>query len=436
MEYLRSQANRFPDLDLDGPVTEGLSPRDAALAHTICDVVARRWLTLRALLQSFLKHPFDEAPTPTRAALLAGAAQVLLLDRIPDHAAISESVEYTKVRAPKTAGLVNAVLRGVTRALLPETAAGAWALDQRNAIPLHDGSRVLFARPLLSEDATTRLADATGCPAGVVAGWATQFGEAAARDLALHTLVHPPIILNTAHATSPLPAGCVPHEKRGCHVYAGDGAGLRSLLTATSSVWVQDAASTSAVALAKASTPSLADGSAIVDLCAGQGTKTRQLAATFPLQRIIATDTDARRLSVLRETFTGHARVRVVAANALEAEVAGNASLVLLDVPCSNSGVLPRRPEARYRLGSAQMARLVQTQREILTRGAAFLAPGGTLVYSTCSIDHEENEEQAAWAASLGLVKHAEERTMPQGVPGGPPSAYHDGAYAAVLRRE
>lgn len=436
MEYLRAQAARFPHLDLDGPSTEGLSPRDAALAHTICDAVARRWITLRAVAQSFLKHPFDRAPTPTQAALLAGAAQLLLLDRIPPHAAVSESVAYTRVRSPRTAPVVNAVLRGLTRALTPPDAPPAPS-DPRATIPRADGGVVTLSRAVFDQDPHECLAQASGCPAPLLASWRAQFGDEVTRRLAHHSLLHPPIVLNTAFARSPLPENLVPHDTPGCHVYTGEGAGLRTLLTGRADLWVQDAASTAAVSLAlqHAGDPLRHHGTLLVDLCAGQGTKTRHLAAAFPHAKILATDVDATRLGVLRGVFDGHPRVSVVEADALDHAAARSAALVLLDVPCSNTGVLPRRPEAKYRCDEPQMTRLVNTQRSILRRGVSLLAPDGLLLYSTCSLEHAENEAQARWAESLDLRLVAEERVMPLGLPGDSPARYRDGAYAALLRQ-
>jgi 16S rRNA C967 or C1407 C5-methylase (RsmB/RsmF family) len=113
--------------------------------------------------------------------------------------------------------------------------------------------------------------------------------------------------------------------------------------------------------------------------------------------------------------------------------VATAPALVLLDVPCSNSGVLARRVEAALRWSEAQTNRLAELQRHLLTQGRGLLAPGGWLVYSTCSIDRAENQEQVAWAAAhLGLDVIAEEATLPAGVPG--EGVYRDGSFWCVMR--
>jgi 16S rRNA (cytosine967-C5)-methyltransferase len=174
----------------------------------------------------------------------------------------------------------------------------------------------------------------------------------------------------------------------------------------------------------------------IVDACAGRGTKTRQLARAYPDARILATDTDARRRATLAEAFTGHPRVRVVAPAEVTGLARSRADLVVLDVPCSNTGVLARRVEARYRAGDAVLSQLVGLQRTIMRDADPWLAAGGHILYSTCSLEPEENEQQTAWAASnLGWKVGFSRATLPVGVPGGPARDYRDGSFAAVLSR-
>lgn len=103
LDYLAQQAARWPRLDLAPMEVEGVDSRDAALAHAIVDVVNRRWLTLRYLLQLKVTQPFDALEAPLKAALLAGTAQILLLDRIPAYAAIDHAVEWCKHRVRRGA---------------------------------------------------------------------------------------------------------------------------------------------------------------------------------------------------------------------------------------------------------------------------------------------------------------------------------------------
>jgi 16S rRNA (cytosine967-C5)-methyltransferase len=204
---------------------------------------------------------------------------------------------------------------------------------------------------------------------------------------------------------------------------------LGSLLSSRDDIWVQDPASSRAVELAKGLKPRL-----IIDLCAGQGTKTRQLAATFPDAQIIACDPDERRSGILAQAFERHRRVRPATPDDVHRAQRGKADLVVLDVPCSNSGVLARRPEAKYRLTGKYLSQLVKLQQDILTQGRALLAPGGAMLYSTCSVEPVENDDQIAWACkTLGLSASGPGVLLPGGGPGRPDREYHDGAFSALL---
>jgi 16S rRNA (cytosine967-C5)-methyltransferase len=126
--------------------------------------------------------------------------------------------------------------------------------------------------------------------------------------------------------------------------------------------------------------------------------------------------------------------VEVVEPQACDA-LAAQADIVLLDVPCSNSGVLPRRAEAAYRLATDQIERLAAVQWQIVQRGRTLLRPGGVLAYSTCSIDREEDEAIAIRAeGELGLKLVEQHKTLPSGLPGEAPTGYRDGAFHAFLR--
>jgi len=431
-------AESYPDLPLGEARYPGLSPRDAALAHAIVDAAVRRWITLEAIVQSRLDRPFIEVDAPVRAALLGGAAQMLFLDKVPPHAAIFETVEWVKSHQANAGGFVNGVLRAVSRllygvstdAMPAKTRRDAWT-DQRDEVPLASGGALALHAAILPSDLHQRWAIATSHPTALVKRWAGGLGETATRDLLQHNLIDdPPTTMNVAHAAADLPAACKPHDVPGCRVWGGSREDLAAILAARTDVWVQDAASTLAVRDAAGLSPSL-----VIDLCAGRGTKTRQLAATFPHAEIIASDPDSLRSTDLRGVAASCGRVRIVPPAALREQFAGRADLVLADVPCTNTGVLPRRCEARYRWSRDQLDRLIALQRTIIADAAVLLAPGGTLVYATCSIEREENEDQVAWAAGLGFSARTVRRTMPVGMPGGPEARYHDGAFSAVMDR-
>ena len=425
---LAREADRFPAIDLAALDTGGLDDRDAALAHAIYDAVLRRWLTLQFLLDRRLTRPMRSLEPSLRAVLLAGAAQLLLLERIPDHAAIHESVEIAKRLArPAAAGIINAVLRAVLR--LRVQGREEWT-DRRDEIPLADGRAMGLAESVMPEEAERRWSFATSHSPDWVRRWTAQYGAERTLALLRHNLSTPPTVLNAEFAVAAVP-GTSPHDEPGCCVFGGSRAELVALLRSRDDVWVQDAGSAMAVREAQrlVGTPRL-----IVDACAGRGTKTRQLARAFPGARIIATDTDTRRRATLSAVFRGHDRVGVVAPDEL-ARAGGGAELIVLDVPCSNTGVLARRVEARYRGGDVALAQLAEVQRDIMRLAADAVAPGGFVLYSTCSLEPEENEHQVEWAARvLGWTVVSTRASPPTGLAGGPASAYRDGSYAAVLR--
>ncbi len=151
--------------------------------------------------------------------------------------------------------------------------------------------------------------------------------------------------------------------------------------------------------------------SRVLDLCAGRGTKSRQLALTWPDAQIVATDKDAVRFEELGRVASGFTNLTAVPFD----RVAGPFDLVLLDVPCTNTGVLARRREARYRFSDEGLGELVALQREILRRGWTLTDTGGRLLYATCSNEPQEGEEQAKWAVSaLGGCWNANAGTGPR----------------------
>lgn len=420
---LTAQAARFPEIEAIDLDTTSLPPVEHALAFALYDAAVRRWLTLEFLLETHLRRPFRELEPALRAVMLVGAAQLLLFDRVPAHAAIDEAVEWAKRRIRPGAGaMVNAVLRRVAESLgevEPGVAPGQIPVDRTRSRPLRLGR--------LPNDRLDALAIETSMPAPVLRRWRTQMSYDQARSVCVHGLAKPPTVLNTAHLTAPLPDGATePHEIPGHAVWTGTHDRLASLLATRRDVWAQDPASAGAVRAVAELTPRL-----IADLCAGQGTKTRQLAAVFPDASIIATDVDRTRFSVLSRTFDQHPRVRVLPPAEAREALLGQTDLVLLDVPCSNTGVLGRRVEARYRATPAALDRLVGIQRQLIADALPLLGPAGRILYATCSIERTENEDIAAWAATWHSLGRSHERRILPGAAS--PASSTDGAYSVVL---
>lgn len=409
--------------------------RDGALGHAIVDGAIRRWLTLEHLLQAGLRREFDSLDHSVRGALLAGAAQVALLDGAPARAIVHETVEWAKGgRRPEGAKIVNAGLRRLVELFTDvETedfgrTTQSWE-DERNAIPLASGRARVLATEILPEDRLRRLSVATGCPVDLLRLWSRSHSLTTVRSLALHTIVRPPVILNVAHTHEEAPpALCARHDSSGHRVFTGDMAALQRILASRADLWVQDPAASGAVESVRDLEPRV-----IVDVCAGRGTKTRQLAFVFPDAEITATDVDGGRRRDLAASFEANPRVSVVPPRAL-GDSAGRADLVLLDVPCSNTGVLARRVEARHRVNEDLVASLIGVQRQILADSVRLLAPGGKILYSTCSLDPRENEDQLEWACRWhGFRAERVRVALPSGGPGAPLAEHSDGAFSGLL---
>lgn len=431
---LAEQARRWPDFGLAPMVTEGLSPRDAALAHAIYDEGMRRWITLEWLLDQFLEKPLRMLEPALQGVLISGAVQLVLMDRVPDHAATDESVELAKAMVrPGAAAITNAVLRRIAETAGERTDETTEPVP-RDRLPLSDGGWVRLNGRELPEPPLPRLGVSTSHPSWLLKRWSGKMSRDDMTALGMHGLIHAPTVLNTAHAKGALPDGLVKHAQRGCHLFTGSHAELSAMLSSRDDLWVQDPASCRAVAGARERIDR--DPAIIVDACAGQGTKTRHLLHAFPKSRIVATDTDDRRLATLSAEFAGNERVEVLPPRELLFKVHGLAELVLLDVPCTNTGVLSRRVEARYRCDDEQLKRLTDIQKQIIADTIPLLRmrPRGLVLYSTCSLEPEENQQQVDWASRWHALRvNHHESTRPQGRPGGDPREYSDGAFWALV---
>ena len=350
-----------------------------------------RWQgELDYVLGARLRRPASQLPAPVRAALRLGAYQLLHLDRVPDHAAVDTSVELVRVQGlDGLAGLVNGVLRQVART----------------------------GRPALPSDAVAAEAVATSHPAWLVALWRRQYGEADAARLLAYDNLPPPLSLRVRPSigrdalaerllqagVAALPTALSPSGLRLAH-----GGGVRSLPGYDDGAFVvQDEAAMLAVEWLGA-----AEGERVVDACAGRGTKTLGLIDLVGERgAVLAVDNHAGKLAALaREAGRRHVEAKAAAdrpampatglairhadARSLPGLVGpGGADRVLLDAPCTGLGVLRRRPELRWRRRPDDAAALRALQVDLLAAAVDALAPGGEVLYVTCSTDEREDED-------------------------------------------
>ncbi len=344
--------------------TADLDKRDAGLASEIVFGSLRYQAQLDFLISQHTRKKLD---LPVRVALRMGIYQLRHLDRVPSHAVVTESVELVK-RAKKrsAAGFVNAILRKINR------------------------------DPVQWPDRATSLS----MPAWLLARWDRQFGEEKAADIAREFLKPPETYVRNPPAREGLvlEATAVP----GCfRVVAGETKDLR----------IQDIGSQSIVPLLD-----LHEGQTFLDLCSAPGNKTAQ-ALEYQV-RAVACDRNWNRL----DNVVCPDRVVLDAGRPLPFRRPFDR--ILIDAPCSGTGTLRRNPEIRWRVRESDLHDLQERQTRMLKIALENLAPGGRLVYSTCSLEPEENE---------AVVEQFHPVATYRRTPGLEPG---DGFFAAVITSE
>lgn len=355
-----------------------LAPRDRNLLRALVKMVLRNRSRLDHVLSRYLSRPMDGLDPAVRAALRSGAAQLLLMDRIPAHAAVASTVEAARNLSPRAAGLVNAVLRRVASSEKPPGE----------------------VRYPAKADAAARLALDTSHPEWIVRRWFSLLGEEGAaraarsdqRDTPVDLLADP-LQGSLAEITSALAGAgisCAGSELAPLVLSVESGNPFTHPLVSSGRLPAVDAA---AQALAGLVSPARL----VADLAAAPGGKTRTLLALGKTERVVACDRHMGRLLRLERNLEGAGRragaLLVLADAARPPFRAPGLTSVLLDAPCSGTGTLRKNPEIRWRLKPGDLARFAAVQRALLAGAASAVAPGGRLVYTTCSLEPEENEE-------------------------------------------
>ncbi len=402
-------------LDTD-PGFGALAPPDRRLAQELVFGVLRQ----REVLDWLIRRRTNGRPQePALQDLLRlGLYQLFFLDRVPAHAAVNETVQLAREAGfgPKS-GFVNAVLRGCDRdrALLQAELASLRATDPATAWS-HPAWLVERWRQRHGDDGLRQLLNWDNTPPPTYARVNTLRTDAArlrerwvaegvvaepferdwiGADLAFKLASHPPL------------AG-LPSFQDGCF-------------------YIQDPSTLLAVRLLDPH-----PGERILDLCAAPGGKTSFIAQLLGNHgTVVAHDAQPGRLALLHDNCR---RLGITCAEITSDSAAlglpGTLDRILVDAPCSNTGVLRRRLEARWRLKPEDLPRLQAGQLALLRRASAWLRPGGTLVHSTCSLEPEENAEVVAafLATEPGFVLGSQRET-------GPLADGVDGAFAAALIR-
>lgn len=401
---------------------QGLSEPDRRLAHELAAGILRCRTDLDARLAPLAQHGWKRVSPSLQDVLRLGAYQLTALDRVPPHAAVHTAVALARqAGGTRAAGFVNALLRRLHARPLSNMQAERAELE-----PVH------------------RLAADFSHPEWLIRRWVERFGPAATERLARWDNTLPLLVLQPARA--PIEALRSRWETAGIPVgLARYGAGLvtdRRHPTelpgfAEGDFIVQDPAQ--ALVTRFADVP---PGAALYDGCAAPGGKSIALGRCAA--QVVAADVSRRRVQRLADNLrrAGSGREHPVVAD-IEHSPVRTADVVLLDVPCLGTGTLARHPDARWRVTPEALATLAQRQGRLLRGGARTVKPGGLLIYATCSLESEENEQQV----DRFLAQHPEFGREPSGTvpplllsPRGdlmilPHQHGIDGAFAARLRR-
>jgi len=361
---------------LRGKAVNALSAPDRNLATALVMGVLRWQIGLDHELQALLKRPNGKLDAEILIALRMGAFQLLHMDRIPARAAIDESVELAKQAGHRFAsGMVNAVLRRLCdapRADVPEGSAAEVALAQAH-------------------------------PAWMVERWAGFYGIEAARAIGRHGQMQPALTVRveSLEVEAELSQAGIQFEPGELltvarTVVSGDVAATAAFREGR--VRMQDEGSQLVAEIAAGAGKDPGRGvEDIIDTCAAPGGKTLILAERNPRARIVACESSEQRLEQLRSRLANHAdRVDCRLADATALAEEARFDLALADVPCSGTGTLGRNPEIRHRLRAENLARQAERQRAILGAALRSVRVGGRVVYSTCSLEPEENEQVVA----------------------------------------
>ncbi len=369
---------------LDAALEEAnLPPREAAFAAALFYGVLERRITLDACIAPYLKTPADKLDAAVRCALRLGVYQLLYMDSVPAHAAVGESVELVKrLRKTQAAGLVNGVLRAFLRAGKP--------------VPLPGGP----------PDA--RLSVEYACPRELAALWLGAYGEARTRAFLAQSLGRPAVAVrvNTlkttdaglislldAEGVQSRPHTGLPH----CLLLETGGAPQKLEAFRQGLFHVQDAAS-QFCALATGARP----GMRVLDACAAPGGKSFTIAQMLQnTGAVIACDLHEKRAGLIGR---GAARLGITCLSAAardmtkphpELAAGGPYDIVLCDVPCSGYGSMRHKPEIKYK-PLAEFENITNVQYNILESSSHYCKAGGTVLYSTCTLNPSENDAVAA----------------------------------------
>jgi 16S rRNA (cytosine967-C5)-methyltransferase len=368
----RARAGELADRALDAAAAR-LEPRDRAWVHELVLGTFRLRGRLDWLLEARVRGGLGRLEPDVLDVLRLGSYQLLEMASVPSYAAVSQSVELVRVAGSGgAAGLVNGVLQALRRAGTPTP-------------------------PDFASDPVGYIAGWESHPRWLVERWVARWGADETRALAEADNRRPgpcirPVGMPAETALKLLLSAGIPAEAVDLSpdsLRLLPGANVAEVLSTVPAV-VQDPAA--ALVVRYADVPA---GSTVLDVCAAPGGKALALSDAAP--RVVAADLSWRRMGRLRENAGRLERQDRVAPVVADARVPPfrPVEMVLLDAPCTGTGTFRRHPDGRWRVGLDDLAALAALQAELLEEAARLVKPGGLLVYSTCSLEPEENEVQS-----------------------------------------
>jgi 16S rRNA (cytosine967-C5)-methyltransferase len=349
---------------------ENLSTADHALTTELVMGVLRWRSVLDDRISQASSQPLKKLDLEVLIALRLAIYQFCYLDRIPQRAALNESVELVKrARKRSAAPFVNAILRKLSQSPLCSSLSS-----------------------VVNEISPPALAAAYAHPEWLVERWTNQYGVEAAQQICRHNQTIPPttLRLRIPEAEAELheggitlaPGNLLSSARR---VISGDI--TKTQPNRNGHVVIQDEASQLIAAL-------IGPGhERILDCCAAPGGKTLAMADENPDAAITAVEIHPHRARMMKNRFPADTKIQTLVADARTLPLTTPFARILADVPCSGTGTLARNPEIKWRLKPEDLPELHDRQLAILRSAATHLAPGGRLIYSTCSLEKEENED-------------------------------------------
>jgi 16S rRNA (cytosine967-C5)-methyltransferase len=400
-----ASSGRFVDEILSQRLGE-LEERDRHLLQEISYGTIRHRSTLDHLIDFHLKLPVERQRPALAWALRLGAYQLIYLGRIPPHAAVNQTLEGLKAvtgMGSRDVGFVNAILHKLAADVRRKSREGAVDDDDPTVLPIRLGY-CHFNRPVLPVrrlDTIKHLGLKHSHPLWLVTRWLERYGEQETQLLCTAQNRTPSLTVRTTRLA---PSREAVVEALGGEGFDAQPGALEESIVLIKSGGIEGSATRSkgwfqvqdetAIRIGAVLAPPV--GARVLDLCAAPGGKATQLLERVgPEGHVVAADRSDERLTRVRENLSrlgSNFTTITVQENPDEIDLGETFSHILVDAPCSNTGVLARRPEARWRVKKQDLQALATLQSRLLEAALRHLSPGGRLLYATCSIEPEENE--------------------------------------------